>query len=71
MGIKVLYVASEELRRQTEFLEKRWEGALPISALQKQHIFQVVTLGTFRQSRIFCIFYVFSELGQDLLFGAR
>ena len=28
------------MRHQSDFLEKRWEGALPILALQKQHIFQ-------------------------------
>ena len=39
-GIKILYLSSEELRSESKFLESRWEGAIPIATIQKQHISQ-------------------------------
>ena len=35
-----MYLSSEEIRSSSEFLTNRWEGVLPIPAIQKQHVFR-------------------------------
>jgi len=42
-GIQVLYLPSAELRSQSSMLQARWDGALPITGIQKMHIFEPVT----------------------------
>lgn len=39
-GINVLYVQSSDIRPNAEFLEHRWQSVLPISGIQKKHIFR-------------------------------
>lgn len=39
-GINVLYLPSSEIRSNSAFLKSRWETALPIATIQKQHIFR-------------------------------
>lgn len=38
--VNIIFISSEELRGQAEFLQMRWEDALPITSLQKKHTFQ-------------------------------
>ena len=39
-GVNVLYLSSTEMRASSEFLKSRWGATLPITAMQKQHIFR-------------------------------
>ena len=39
-GVKILHLSSSDLRSSSEFLKSRWDTAMPITAMQKQHIFR-------------------------------